>query len=294
MMLATRLRDVTGATEVVDVDCAYLACGYNLRTLPVAGVCPECATAVEQSLRGDRLVNDDPARLRRLTWGAGWVAGVACALAALTVAWAWWYLHLVLAQVPVSPLAARLIDLLGYAFGVLYAAQVVGVFGLTAPGRRHAAAERAARLLALTALILQVFGMAWPQVDGLDLVYPVVNAAAGVVVLAVVRRHVRRIPRPGLARAVTVLTVAFAGLSALSLAVAVMMRFAFSQSMPWLRWIWPANSVGHALYFVLSAVVSIRVFRAFRRVSRDAAGRGAALVAPERGPAGAPQDEGGA
>jgi hypothetical protein len=45
-------------------------CGYNLRTLPVDAACPECATPVALSLRGNLLRDSDPAWLRRLAIGS--------------------------------------------------------------------------------------------------------------------------------------------------------------------------------------------------------------------------------
>jgi hypothetical protein len=38
------------STELIDRDLPCAHCGYNLRTLPSGGACPECATAVQQSI----------------------------------------------------------------------------------------------------------------------------------------------------------------------------------------------------------------------------------------------------
>jgi len=51
-----------------DTPCHH--CGYDLRTLPVNGVCPECATPVRNSLRGNYLAYADPGFLRRIIRGA--------------------------------------------------------------------------------------------------------------------------------------------------------------------------------------------------------------------------------
>lgn len=66
------------------------ACGYNLRGLSPDGVCPECGTAIKQSLLGDFLYFSDPFWLRRIVRGmdilhiglAGFFA-VACGTLAL-------------------------------------------------------------------------------------------------------------------------------------------------------------------------------------------------------------------
>lgn len=50
-------------------DAICITCGYNLRTLPVASVCPECATPVLRSLRPDDLRFADPRYLRRVRRG---------------------------------------------------------------------------------------------------------------------------------------------------------------------------------------------------------------------------------
>ena len=51
---------VTGDGACVADDTSCLRCGYNLRTLAVESVCPECGTDVAISLRGDRLQFSDP------------------------------------------------------------------------------------------------------------------------------------------------------------------------------------------------------------------------------------------
>lgn len=54
---------------VIVVDLACKHCGYNLRTRGVNDVCPECATAVSRSLRGNDLAWADPDWLRALHRG---------------------------------------------------------------------------------------------------------------------------------------------------------------------------------------------------------------------------------
>ncbi len=60
-----------GATEsIVKTDTLCRRCGYNLRALPVVGLCPECGTAVAQSLAGNWLRHADPEWLEKVRLGA--------------------------------------------------------------------------------------------------------------------------------------------------------------------------------------------------------------------------------
>jgi hypothetical protein len=65
-------------TVAADVPCR--TCSYNLRTQPISGVCPECATPVRASIRGDWLVFSEPRYIERLAWGASLYLG--CGLGA--------------------------------------------------------------------------------------------------------------------------------------------------------------------------------------------------------------------
>jgi hypothetical protein len=50
-------------------DTACVGCGYIVATLPTDACCPECATPVADSLRGDALVHADPAYISSLLHG---------------------------------------------------------------------------------------------------------------------------------------------------------------------------------------------------------------------------------
>jgi hypothetical protein len=57
----------------IDEDLPCRKCGYNLRTLLPEGRCPECATAVGRSLRGDHLRFADPNWVESLASGMNWI-----------------------------------------------------------------------------------------------------------------------------------------------------------------------------------------------------------------------------
>src|SRR5438128_453731 len=55
--------------SVVATDLPCLACGYNLRTQLLTGVCPECTHPVAESMAGDQLFRADPRWLARIQRG---------------------------------------------------------------------------------------------------------------------------------------------------------------------------------------------------------------------------------
>jgi hypothetical protein len=59
-------------TSTIDCSLPCVCCGYNLRTLPSSGRCPECGSAVELTLSlGGELAKTRPAYVRRLAWASG-------------------------------------------------------------------------------------------------------------------------------------------------------------------------------------------------------------------------------
>jgi hypothetical protein len=75
---AARLRDCVAADGTLTADLGCRRCNYNLRGLRVGGRCPECATPVWASMRGDDLIYADPSWVARLATGArllaiGWL-----------------------------------------------------------------------------------------------------------------------------------------------------------------------------------------------------------------------------
>ncbi len=112
-----------------DVDC--FQCGYNLRTLPATGVCPECAGAVADSLRRPELYRASA------VWLSGLLHGVRCLLFALL------QLAITAAAAVVVRFAMPAVGLAGLAGLGAVMFTLVGVACLTAPERhRHGQLER--------------------------------------------------------------------------------------------------------------------------------------------------------
>lgn len=65
----------------LDVDLSCVRCGYNLRGLKREGVCGECGTPIDWTLRGGGLRFADPDWLGKLRAGAGWMV--------LALPWLW-------------------------------------------------------------------------------------------------------------------------------------------------------------------------------------------------------------
>lgn len=67
------LSSTLGPDGRIDCDWVCRGCGYNLRGQLPDGICPECATAVAQSLRGDELRFADPVWIGRIYLGISWL-----------------------------------------------------------------------------------------------------------------------------------------------------------------------------------------------------------------------------
>lgn len=61
--------EAAGPSKAIEDDVACRHCGYNLRTLWPDGQCPECGTAISESLRGDLLQFAEPQWLEKLHRG---------------------------------------------------------------------------------------------------------------------------------------------------------------------------------------------------------------------------------
>jgi hypothetical protein len=87
-------------------------CSYNLRTQPMKGLCPECGTPVEFSLRGELLRGADPEWVGRLRLGCGLAMWGAIGLYLLRIIWrvAFWRVGL---HVELLRLAATAVLALG-------------------------------------------------------------------------------------------------------------------------------------------------------------------------------------
>jgi hypothetical protein len=126
-----------------DVPCAH--CGYNVRTLPADGVCPECAHPVAWSLRGSGLCYVPSAWLRRVNRG---VLILLCALGAGLggmAAWVFASTYFALTQPPdaLGPGTDRIVvTVVAFGWCALWlAVAAVGLFLLT--GAEPLARERA-------------------------------------------------------------------------------------------------------------------------------------------------------
>ena len=70
-------------TGVVNTAQSCIQCGYNLQGLPVSGLCPECGTALEKSLRGVLLEYSSEEYLHKLHSGLSLIVNAIL----LTVVW---------------------------------------------------------------------------------------------------------------------------------------------------------------------------------------------------------------
>jgi hypothetical protein len=61
---------MTMSLAPIATDLPCVSCGYNLRGLDPSGRCPECATPIADSMRGDLLRFSNPEWLRKVRWGS--------------------------------------------------------------------------------------------------------------------------------------------------------------------------------------------------------------------------------
>jgi hypothetical protein len=133
------LFDSTGAIRV-DHPCCH--CGYNLRTLTEANVCPECGTPVGLSTRGSFLRFADPEWVDKLALG----------------------LKIILWMIPIGILVGILANAMAALAGVLgLAASLVSFYGVwlvtePEPGVTLAAEQTTARRVVRITLLIGIFG----------------------------------------------------------------------------------------------------------------------------------------
>lgn len=63
----------SNSPSLLDADIPCRKCSYNLRSLPTDGLCPECATPIPLSIKGDLLCYSDPVWLKSLHNGARFI-----------------------------------------------------------------------------------------------------------------------------------------------------------------------------------------------------------------------------
>lgn len=199
---SVRVAALDPATLVVNDDVLCPDCDYNLRTLPLQGVCPECASPVVRALRPQRLLYANRASIRRLR------AGVICWLVAqgLMLALVGALFAVALTSPPSDPSAALLL-ILALAMVVLW---LVGAVLLTTRRLKKELTlkqdwpGRVGRWLMVIALVVQplflLFGrVVFPSLVIASGMWPllVVQLTPGVFLLGVafIIMHLRQIAR---------------------------------------------------------------------------------------------------
>ncbi len=149
--------------EHVRYDMPCVQCGYNVRSMPVAGKCPECATSIAKSVEGFSMQTAPPAFVRALRRGmlvTGWGA---IALAACTIASV--FVGALLGFMPrINPLAVTVA--LSGVVTMITIVMMAGVWKLTTPERvdRPFAPLHTPRLLARGAAVVVVLLALWAMV----------------------------------------------------------------------------------------------------------------------------------
>lgn len=199
---------IDAATMSVADDVICVSCGYNLRTLSMASVCPECFQPVVNSLRPNELRFSDIRWLRRVR------VGVTCLLAGAIGLAGSLLLFVVLVRAAAwTPGFAAVGIMILMLFTMLVA--VVGVFRATGADPR-AEAPVMARVMRTSARVLALLPLLWAGAEvatslsvtnlhWLSLLLPAGTLGALPCTLACLRPVARRGQSPGLVRASTVL-----------------------------------------------------------------------------------------
>ncbi len=238
----------------IDTDLPCFFCQYNLRTLALDGICPECGNPVQKCIRQGWLIFADPRWLAKLRRGVTimlWLILVA------VLGYAAFFSHLMYTAMASSPSGSPpesfVVRALTIVFGLgLTASWLISVWHLTAPapipneGYRQSSLGRAIRILQLIfgcsavvylVLVGGVFagpgfssGAAATSTDILGLVASMIFAGAwsfGLIFLLIhMRRIARRDLKKGLGRLMTFLI--WGGLAAVSLSVVSMLLMQFA------------------------------------------------------------------
>ncbi|NNF42216.1 MAG: hypothetical protein HKN62_04060, partial [Phycisphaerales bacterium] len=236
-------------------DLVCRGCGYNLRGLTVEQACPECAAPVEQSVRGDLLRFCDPAWVARLGRGIWWIMGGEIAQLVLGFGLAIW---LTAAMVPgpggTPPTGGAIFGLrhaIGSGLAMLVAiATAYGAWLFTTRDPADAEREpllstrRVARIGLMAKVIAAPAGTLGQSVQGAvigtatvslgPLIGGVVAAVGLGLVVAVgyitglvhMRRLVKRVPRPVVARQLKVVAWGFALSQSAALLSGIILAFA--------------------------------------------------------------------
>ncbi len=125
-------------------------CGYDLHGLSPDDRCPECGSAVDQSIRGDQLRYGDPQWVRLLADGVSWII----VSVAVVVCWG------VIGAIPI-----RSTGLLAIEFGL-----VLAILGILIRAAQVGSSRRFGLVLVIVGLSVAVVGLAGLQ-DGLESVF---------------------------------------------------------------------------------------------------------------------------
>lgn len=173
------------APAIVNFDAWCNSCGYNLLGLPMAGVCPECAKPVEQSLRGDLLENCEPTHVATLLRGVTFVLNGILAMVAMVVVSVGAAMVSAAAGAGPAPMAVNLvIQMVNLALSgvILYGWWLFSTLDPAYTGRNDASRSRLwiRNLLIVTipvSIIQMVVGFAAPTVVGLTFAIGAISTA---------------------------------------------------------------------------------------------------------------------